>query len=165
MTSSFKLQRAPAGQTTHRVENGVTDDLQARFNSRLLGVNVPELSLEKAHLILKRFWASWHPEKRNSQTQIFYTLKQIQIFFKLTNVLMQKANKRGCHNVPVLAAEFDRRLNPIIHHQGQVLMDGVRPMVRELPGKWDRSLISLIFFFFCFDLICIFAAWTTKTLP
>lgn len=44
--------------TTHRVENGVTADLQTGFNSRPLGVDVPELSLEKAHLVLKGFRAS-----------------------------------------------------------------------------------------------------------
>lgn len=54
----FKRWRAPAGQTTHRVENGVTADFQTRFYSRPLGVNVPELSLEKAHFVLKCFWAS-----------------------------------------------------------------------------------------------------------
>lgn len=66
-------------------------------------------------------------------------LKQIQLHVfsqKLTNVLVQEANKCGCHNVPVLAAQFYRRLNPIIYHQRQVFMDWVRPMVGELTGKY-----------------------------
>lgn len=36
---------------------------------------------------------------------------------KQTDVLVQKANEGGCHDVPILAAEFNRRLYPIIHHQ------------------------------------------------
>lgn len=47
----------------------------------------------------------------------------------LTDVLVQGTDEGGREDVPLLAAELHRRLNAIIHHQREELMNGVRAKV------------------------------------
>lgn len=49
-----------------------------------------------------------------------------------TDVLVQEADEGCSHDVSVFAAELHGRLDPVIHHQSQVLMDGVGTAVGEL---------------------------------
>ena len=49
-----------------------------------------------------------------------------------TDVLMQEADKGGGHDVAVFAAELQGGLDAVVHHQRQVLVDRVRPVVGEL---------------------------------
>lgn len=54
---------------------------------------------------------------------------------KRTDVLVQEADEGGSHDVPVLAAELHGGLEPIIHHQGQVFVNGVRAVIGELTRE------------------------------
>lgn len=66
----------------------------------------------------------------------FYTKPWNLIFvIPFTYIFMQGANESGCQDVPFLAAEFHRRLNPIIHHQSQQLVHRIRPMIGKLAAK------------------------------
>lgn len=47
----------------------------------------------------------------------------------LTNVLVQGTDESGGEDVPFLAAELHGRLNAIIHHQCEELMNRVRAKV------------------------------------
>lgn len=63
------------------------------------------------------------------------TTLPIEPLCNLTYVLMQGADKSGSQNVPLLTAELHRRLNAIIHHQCEELMDRVRTKVWKLVKK------------------------------
>lgn len=57
-----------------------------------------------------------------------------------TYILMEGADESGRQDVPLLTAEFHRRLNAIIHYQREELMHRVRAKVRKLT-KEKKELI------------------------
>ena len=48
---------------------------------------------------------------------------------------MQEADEGGGHDVAVFAAELKGGLDAVVHHQRQVLVDRVRPVVGELEER------------------------------
>jgi len=50
---------------------------------------------------------------------------------------MQEADEGGRHDVPVLAAELQGRLDAVVHHQSQVLVDRVGTVVGELERRQE----------------------------
>lgn len=55
---------------------------------------------------------------------------------------MQEADEGGGHDVPVFAAEFHRRLYPVVHHESQVPVDRVRSVIAELKREKKAAVRS-----------------------
>lgn len=89
-------------------------DLQGDFGMWSFHMYLPKLSLEEVHLVLKGLGASY--------------------------ILMEGADESGRQDVPLLTAEFHRRLNAIIHYQREELMHRVRAKVGKLT-KEKKELI------------------------
>lgn len=51
---------------------------------------------------------------------------------------MQETDEGGSHDVSVFTAQLHWRLDSIIHHKSQVLVNGVRAIVCELKGQKDE---------------------------
>ena len=56
------------GGGTHRVQDGMTADLQAGLGAGALGVHVPQLTLEEAHFVLKGLRTSCVQSHKNCVT-------------------------------------------------------------------------------------------------
>lgn len=52
-----------------------------------------------------------------------------------TDVLVQEADEGGGHDVPVFAAELHGRLDPVVHHQSEVLVYRVRTVIGKLKQE------------------------------
>lgn len=130
--ASFSSTGARKRRVAHRIQDGVAADLQAGLGARFLRVNVPEFPLEEVHLVLKGFRSACgqHGYRRAShggEISLRHSAGRAR-----TDVLVQETDEGGGHDVPVFAAELHRRLDPVVHHQSQVLVDGVGTAVGEL---------------------------------
>lgn len=96
---------------------------------------MPEFPLKEVHLVLKRFRAACGQQGTTIAAARHTKTKRgswNRTGRGRTNVLVEEADEGCGHDVPVFAAELHGGLDPVVHHQGQVLMDGVGTTVGEL---------------------------------
>lgn len=87
-------------------------------------MDVPEFTLKEVHLVLEGFGAACGKKHHTSAKAHNHTrrpstntsqCRAVRVGPRPTDVLVQEADERGSHDVPVFAAELHWRLYPIIH--------------------------------------------------